>query len=687
MSRDRLVYLCSVVLVACSDPTINGSSGSTGFDAGVTCEDQDHDGFGRNCDKGYDCDDKDPHKTNECRTCAQPELGCACADTTPASCFLADRSLPGGDVMCSEGTRYCRAGVWSACEDVHSYVVASRADTQAIVDPTATQATCSICDLKCFKVVDNLLSDGGTAGGNVAFAAGGGLTLQPGDGGILGMTADAGGSSLTGCPAMMACCTTLSGVVKTACDMTAAIGDNTRCDVERATYCPNNTVSGPVVGCTLGSGADKDCDGIPDVVDYPGKPLTTSNNQAIFHQLDIGETAQNSLDISFKLRNADVYFLLDMTATMREERDNLIASLTDGNVINCAHLNQCCNKQTDPMKLAACQAAVASYTNRPGKADDQAKCLAQQPNFCPGNTTVDCPDLDFDGKPDNYLKTQGVVGAVKCLVGSSWFGAGYARDIPIFNDPQGCTGSGCGIQYGDRDEQVFRHVVDMTPDFARVRTALSSMEINGNHDEPEGGMMALYSLITGKGHYFGINRPSVPDRLNATGCAPNSFGYPCFRKDAIPIVVFFTDRPHHNGPDDASHCNGEGAGCPYNHLGVSSTSGSWTSGSTESASDKVARRIPQDAESFSTAYNVGDIRGKYVSLVGDTRFMTGDYPAAIIGCGADANAPDTLIRFTVSNPLASTVGGVVGGAPWGASSAAWSEARPAPCSRSASTFI
>jgi len=560
---------------------------------------------------------------------------------------LDDQELEGGDVLCSEGTRRCRNGVWSGCEDVRQYIFEPSADTQRVIDPSATNTTCNVCDKKCFQVVDHLLSDGGVAGGNVTFGPGGGITLLPGDGGA---GSGDGGTGLTGCPAMRACCWSLSDALRASCLATANAGDNTICNRDRPTYCPSGTVTGPLQGCTLGSGADIDCDGIPNEVDStPGTPLATTNNQTIFHQLDNGETGSNAIDISFKLKNADVYFLLDMTNTMKEERDNLISSLTTGNVINCAHLNQCCNRLTNAATKQSCKDALASYTNRPNQADDQAQCLTAQMSYCPGNKTVDCPDNDLNGAPDNHLKTQGVVGATRCLVGSAWFGAGFSREAPIQADPSGCSGNGCSTKYADRDEQLFKNSIDMTADYTKVLTALQSMQTNGNWDDPEGGMMALHSVITGRGHYFGINRPSIPPRDAATQCPPNTFGYPCFRKDAVPIVVFFTDRPHHNGPPDATNCNNEGAGCPYNRLsGVGTTS--WTSAANESSSDQVARFVPSSAETFATAYNAGDLRGQYLTLVGDTRFMAGDYPTALIGCGAPPTAPDALIRFRITPP-------------------------------------
>src|SRR6185312_10152276 len=103
-----------------------------------------------------------PRATTECRACARPERGCACDPAEgPVSCFRDDQALEGGDILCSEGTRYCRAGRWSGCEDVHQYVATAPPDTQRVVDPNAGKLPCSICDVKCFQVTDNLLADGG----------------------------------------------------------------------------------------------------------------------------------------------------------------------------------------------------------------------------------------------------------------------------------------------------------------------------------------------------------------------------------------------------------------------------------------------------------------------------------------------------------------------------------------------
>jgi Lectin C-type domain len=578
--------------------------------------------------------------TNAVPSPAGGALAPECLEGAVEACFLPVKELGDGKTQCFEGTRVCSEGRWSGCDSVHTYLLDKKPETQGIIVPNAGRETCNKCDLKCFKVIDDLLIEGGVAGGSVEFGKNGGLVLLPGtgEGGVGDAGVDAGPVPV-GCAGLAACCTTLSGPLRTACQATASSGPDTKCDKEKATYCPSGTITGPVPNCVLGTDPDVDCDGIPNAVDsIDGKPFSTTANQTIFHQLDVGESGTNSLNVSFKLNNADVYFLLDTTGTMIDERDNLVNTLTTGNVVNCAQLSQCCGTNT------TCTGIVS--------ANNQTNCATAQTMYCGG--PVNCADANNDGAPDNDLKTQGVVGAVRCLVGTSWFGTGFYRELPLHKEPEPVPVFGEGQRYGDRDEIVFRHLIDMTPDYTRVRDALRDMSMNYNWDEPEGGFMALYSLVSGKGHYFGINRPSIPDRSAAQGCGvAGAFGYACFRPDAVPIVVYLTDRPSHNGPGDSTseptNCEGRGAGCPYSDL---ASLNSWTSGSTESASDKTAHYVPQTAEGFSTAFPLGDVRGNYYTVVGNTADMAGDYPSTIIGCSAANTAPDALITFRVSGTTA-----------------------------------
>lgn len=90
------------------------------------CMDEDGDGFGRYCRPGNDCDDEDETVTDECRRCVTPNKGCPCEPgTMPMYCNPEDvaATMDGvtGIIVCNEGARYCRDGVYSDCEILWQY--------------------------------------------------------------------------------------------------------------------------------------------------------------------------------------------------------------------------------------------------------------------------------------------------------------------------------------------------------------------------------------------------------------------------------------------------------------------------------------------------------------------------------------------------------------------------------------
>ncbi|MGD8860980.1 MAG: hypothetical protein PVI30_13310 [Myxococcales bacterium] len=100
--------------------------GDAGAGMARVCMDADNDGFGRNCEAGRDCDDDDPELTDECYRCVMPNVDCPCEPgTKPAFCKPDDQEVVmdgiRGILMCSEGTRYCRDGLWSECEILLQY--------------------------------------------------------------------------------------------------------------------------------------------------------------------------------------------------------------------------------------------------------------------------------------------------------------------------------------------------------------------------------------------------------------------------------------------------------------------------------------------------------------------------------------------------------------------------------------
>ncbi len=78
---------------------------------------------------------------------------------------------------------------------------------------------------------------------------------------------------------------------------------------------------------------------------------------------------------------------------------------------------------------------------------------------------------------------------------------------------------------------------------------LDAIEALGQHsgsDLPEAFVPALHATATGEGLEWPGGSVAAQD-----GCATTTFGYPCFREEAFPIVLLIGDAPFHNGPDDA----------------------------------------------------------------------------------------------------------------------------------------
>ncbi|MGF1464629.1 MAG: hypothetical protein ACFCGT_00720 [Sandaracinaceae bacterium] len=93
---------------------------------------------------------------------------------------------------------------------------------------------------------------------------------------------------------------------------------------------------------------------------------------------------------------------------------------------------------------------------------------------------------------------------------------------------------------GDVVDTPFDLALPITDDLSQVQAAVDGIRLGNGLDQPESQVEALYQTATGRGI-----RPFVPPSL---GCPGGGLGYPCFRRDALPIVLLFTDAPFHNGP-------------------------------------------------------------------------------------------------------------------------------------------
>ncbi|MDB4990509.1 MAG: internalin [Myxococcaceae bacterium] len=343
-------------------------------------------------------------------------------------------------------------------------------------------------------------------------------------------------------------------------------------------------------GCVPGSAPDVNCDGIPD--SYAPTPMGTpfqTSHKTIFMTLAPGQSGFQNLAINFNLASADIYFYIDMTGSMGGERDNLIASLSSGNYL--------------PASVAA----------------------------------QNCADRDGDGSPDNYLKTLGVAGNIACLIRDAQFGTGWFRDLPF-------------AAHGAIDYEMFEHRLDITSDVSAVQTSLQGFQTRGGVDLPEGSSQGLWAIPTAGEVYVGWDRPGIPSR---TTCPAGTWGYPCFRNGAVPIVIHVTDDGMNNGPPTTSG----GATYPFSYL--SANLGGMNIG-TPNASGLYYRPLTTTAETFATSQDFGTVDGSFITYAGSTEKMssdltyltTGNCPSGSAWDPTSQGGHDAVFKFTVGSKLA-----------------------------------
>jgi hypothetical protein len=93
---------------------------------------------------------------------------------------------------------------------------------------------------------------------------------------------------------------------------------------------------------------------------------------------------------------------------------------------------------------------------------------------------------------------------------------------------------------GQAGDVPFELLTPITDDLTRVQAAVDSLDLGNGVDRPESQVEALYQVATGAG--LGSYVPP------SFGCPGGGVGYPCFRPEALPVVLLITDAPFHNGP-------------------------------------------------------------------------------------------------------------------------------------------
>lgn len=540
------------------------------------CVDADGDGRGFQCEAGEDCDESDPNVFEGCKACSKPSEGCECEDgAAPVDCDLPKELTASGGLLCRTGTRYCRDSVWSECEGIKSFEAPppSRHLTNAVIDQDAAPVICDPCHPDCYRLEDPIapIGDGGPPGSTIEYQSGGGITL------------------------------------------TSYVNDAAlpNASDELDIIPPCDPSAGPA--------GDTDCDGVPNGLDpYPDEKPFATDHTTIFMDLPPGASGSTTRLLEFSINTADIYFLIDMTGSMNEEKTALFNSLSSGNYLD--------NPATTGVDESA---------------------------------GIDCSDgPDADELPDNSLKTGGITGNIACLIKNSGFGLGWFREIPF------SASDDYAIRYAYPDFEAYEHRQDISTNVSLTSNALDLLYTRGNRNWAESATVALSAVATGGPIYMGWDRPGIPPKV----CPAGTFGYPCFRNEAIPMVVLITDAPMMNGPvPSQGHLGNENSNYPTNGadkqpVNYQPNGLRYTSLSSDSMYHPVSGN-----EAYATAYDVGVIDDSFKTYTGDTRGMSADVHAGNLGIlcssGWPSNAdsasspgyPDAVFKFTVQNSKTLTV--------------------------------
>jgi len=563
------------VFAACAEDAEYPHSGFSGIQSGGkgrTCVDEDGDGYGPNCTFGNDCDDADPEVTNHCFRCAHIVQDCPCKPGQPAvSCFLEPTETEDGHILCYEGQRFCREGVWSECKAVRSYLVSESDQTTALVDPDAGVPHCNQCNLNCYRVSD---------------------PLDPVDGGVGSETCDN-------------VCWADGGGIRLTTDRETNICHEGEVPPEPPTCIAANPESG-----TPGSDPDDDdCDGIPNAYDPdPYQRLFDSPHQTIFARLGPGDTASTTLETPLRTPAADIYFLLDQSQTMSDERNTLLATFDSGSA---------CEAHSDCPGL--CFQGRCFVSDALCSSDSECSGICADNSCRYLGSTDPCLDVDADGAPIDELKSHGILGSIRCMVGQPRFGAGTFNELPI------------APYSASYDESVYQHLADIGEiDDAALLDRISQIESYAavSSDYPQAQTQALWSIATAGSLYLGIDRFSVPI---PSGCSDDGFGYPCFSQTALPVVLMLTDSPFHNGS-----------------LGIHDYPSSIPiTIDPEVLISGDLLEVPDTNDTVYGAFNPGPLSEEHLGLRGNTGTMTGFLSADHLGCSYDDRVKDAYFKFTV----------------------------------------
>ncbi|MGB5694008.1 MAG: hypothetical protein WBM46_00010 [Polyangiales bacterium] len=206
-----------------------------------------------------------------------------------------------------------------------------------------------------------------------------------------------------------------------------------------------------------------------------------------------------------------------------------------------------------------------------------------------------------------------IVDDVRSSFADARFGVGLYREYPL--DPLASAYS----------QAPYHHVLDLTNDAALLQTAVATLNTVSNKTDESAATQALYSVASGRGlGDFVPNRGSCPSAPDAA-----DVGYPCFRPDALHVVMNITDAAVINGPIGPQY--GDPQFAPGIGMGV-----------TGVMNLPPVEMFPAlfDADSSATALDLGDLSARSLTLMGMSTGLTNQVDTAnALGCDTMSGVP------------------------------------------------
>jgi hypothetical protein len=274
-----------------------------------------------------------------------------------------------------------------------------------------------------------------------------------------------------------------------------------------------------VIGGTDPLAVDTDGDGVSDLAERAAGTSPVDRTDTIpetdfFVVLPYnGDRAMRPLRFGTDIEQADVFFLVDMTGSMRGVRSTIITELTTRIIPGLA-------------------AAIPNLEIGAGGYDDY-------PVGSYGHASLPLTDY-MTGRPytiaDRPFYLLREIGPSDEDRGAWSISGASASACPIGTVPGENIGTIGGAANGRPD----------------ILEAVEGLPCHGGADGPESTGQALWATATGRG----LSWPggSVPDRTCPT--IPDEVGmrrgYPCFRPGSLPIVIVFGDNDFHQGGPSGS---------------------------------------------------------------------------------------------------------------------------------------